>query len=625
MAIQWISGDTFTCVSGDTKPTLVPTDTKAIETNTDDIYRFNGTSWVLYLANDKTETLTNKTIDSDVNTVKLPLCSVMVYKAGTTYKAKDMESGTTLATTSTTDASVVINAAINNIPGAAARGWGGRVFIHAGDYDCKTSIVLDIATTTYHGVELEGEGLGTRLNFTPSSALTDGIQLKMSHPALKNMRIYGNANVTNLVHVTGRLDSAGRNDYGVFQNVQFDGTTATFVDHGSSIGIPTVGQKGIFMEGGDHIPMFFWDLNNVVFRGLDIGIHCYGIMATSTCQENIKTIVCNVGEKLSGGQHLINNCWFQGESLVGRYGIWLANEGGSSGGMTKISNVVAELNPAGQESAAVYIGPGAVNCEFVNVVNGWQDFKLWFSVLDRSGANLLGNVNHTDFRTKLSQNQFRYGAVSMGLMPVRYEDGILANNLVESSAFTIGPVPGGSAKLIQTTGAINNIQSIRYAYNQTGTSAWGLGSFPKLWVKFTPNATTAVRGFIGLWNTFTAPTSAADILNGRGGAGLWIDTAVSSNWKIMHNDGTGASTISDMSPTATISNAGVHTVEIFGDYPAFPGSYTVTLAHPGGYSRNNVTTNIFNSGILGFLISLEATTAAVKDWYIFDVELELRT
>ena len=93
----------------------------------------------------------------------------------------------------------------------------------------------------------------------------------------------------------------------------------------------------------------------------------------------------------------------------------------------------------------------------------------------------------------------------------------------------------------------------------------------------------------------------------------------------MHNDGTGASTISDMTPTVAISNTDVHWVEIFGDYPAFPGSYTVTLGHPGGYSKNNVTTNIFNSGIIGFLISLEATNAGVKNWYIFDTELEIRS
>ena len=75
MAIQWIAGDTFTCVSGDTKPTLVPAETKAIETNTDDVYRFNGTSWVLFAANDKTETLTNKTIGDKVTFAKVSVPS----------------------------------------------------------------------------------------------------------------------------------------------------------------------------------------------------------------------------------------------------------------------------------------------------------------------------------------------------------------------------------------------------------------------------------------------------------------------------------------------------------------------------------------------------------------------
>ena len=80
MAIQWISGDTFTCLSADTKPTLVPTDTKAIETNTDDVYRFNGTSWVLFSANDKTETLTNKTISGAANTVSnIPVNSISTF------------------------------------------------------------------------------------------------------------------------------------------------------------------------------------------------------------------------------------------------------------------------------------------------------------------------------------------------------------------------------------------------------------------------------------------------------------------------------------------------------------------------------------------------------------------
>ena len=67
--------------------------------------------------------------------------SCRVFKTGTTYVAQDYQGK--ILSTSTTDASIVINAAISGIPGAAARGMGGRVFIHAGDYDCKTQITMD--------------------------------------------------------------------------------------------------------------------------------------------------------------------------------------------------------------------------------------------------------------------------------------------------------------------------------------------------------------------------------------------------------------------------------------------------------------------------------------------------
>ena len=140
------------------------------------------------------------------------------------------------------------------------------------------------------------------------------------------MRIYGNANVTNLIHVTGRSTPA-RNDYGIIQNVQLDGVPATFVDHGGTIGLPTANQIGIFMDGGVTYPMYFWKLNNIDFRGLDIGLHCFGFQATSTQQDGITADACNVGEKLSGGQHLINNCWFQGYTNVGQYGLWLYSGG----------------------------------------------------------------------------------------------------------------------------------------------------------------------------------------------------------------------------------------------------------------------------------------------------------
>ena len=124
MTIQWISGDSFTCVSTDTKPVLVPVDTKAIETNTEDIWRFNGTSWVLFSANDKTESLTNKTIDFDLNTIANKFnVSYVVYKSGAVYKARDMVAGTTLSSDS--NPAVVLQAAITP---------GKDVYISGGDY-----------------------------------------------------------------------------------------------------------------------------------------------------------------------------------------------------------------------------------------------------------------------------------------------------------------------------------------------------------------------------------------------------------------------------------------------------------------------------------------------------------
>lgn len=49
-------------LAADTKPTNAATNAELWVTDTDDIYRYNGTSWVLLVANDKTETLTNKTL-----------------------------------------------------------------------------------------------------------------------------------------------------------------------------------------------------------------------------------------------------------------------------------------------------------------------------------------------------------------------------------------------------------------------------------------------------------------------------------------------------------------------------------------------------------------------------------
>lgn len=71
MAIQKISNALIYCLAADTKPTVYADNTLAFEQDTGKIYRWNagGTTWDLFVGANKTETLTNKTIDAGNNTV----------------------------------------------------------------------------------------------------------------------------------------------------------------------------------------------------------------------------------------------------------------------------------------------------------------------------------------------------------------------------------------------------------------------------------------------------------------------------------------------------------------------------------------------------------------------------
>ena len=63
MAIKYYGGNRITGVSGDTKPSSnVITGTTFLETNTDDLYMWDGDSWNLIAGNTAAETLSNKTL-----------------------------------------------------------------------------------------------------------------------------------------------------------------------------------------------------------------------------------------------------------------------------------------------------------------------------------------------------------------------------------------------------------------------------------------------------------------------------------------------------------------------------------------------------------------------------------
>jgi hypothetical protein len=66
MAIKYYAGNRLTGVSGDSKPTTLPTGTTFLETNTDDLYLWDGDSWNAIASNTGTETLSNKTMGTQL-------------------------------------------------------------------------------------------------------------------------------------------------------------------------------------------------------------------------------------------------------------------------------------------------------------------------------------------------------------------------------------------------------------------------------------------------------------------------------------------------------------------------------------------------------------------------------
>jgi hypothetical protein len=78
--------------------------------------------------------------------------------------------------------------------------------------------------------------------------------------------------------------------------------------------------------------------------------------------------------------------------------------------------------------------------------------------------------------------------------------------------------------------------------------------------RFLLTQTTDCRIFMGFSSgSGSNPASNSDYLNALSGAGLWFDSGVSANWKFMHNDGSGASTIVD---TTQGADTLIHTVSI---------------------------------------------------------------
>jgi hypothetical protein len=137
MVVKYLGDGKYMALAVDTKPTNAATNAEIWITDTDDIYRYNGTSWVLLVANDKTETLTNKTISGAANTLSnIPVNSISTFAVSAPVTNQIMQYNGT------------------NWINATSSGGGGAGGFSAGGSVTKSGNGVSNTITIAHGLSL---------------------------------------------------------------------------------------------------------------------------------------------------------------------------------------------------------------------------------------------------------------------------------------------------------------------------------------------------------------------------------------------------------------------------------------------------------------------------------------
>ena len=89
MAIKYYAGNSLTGISGDTKPTTLPTGSTFLETNTDDLYMWDGSSWNIVAGNTVAQTLSSKTFSDHITIAEISTPSTPASGYGAIYFKSD--------------------------------------------------------------------------------------------------------------------------------------------------------------------------------------------------------------------------------------------------------------------------------------------------------------------------------------------------------------------------------------------------------------------------------------------------------------------------------------------------------------------------------------------------------
>lgn len=657
MTIRYLGDAIYkTNVAGE-RPTNPIANALIIETDTRKTYYYQSGTWT-------EETAGTGAIGSLPSTDS----TYTIYIAGSIVKARNNRTGVVDYSNSndptTGNAVLPINSAINNIKtlDGIDTAMGAAIFIMAGHYNCKTQITASAETSEAqrHAISLRGEGKGTLLHWTPSSTITNGILLKCNHAQLRDVMIWANDKVVNLVRGEGPTATSGQYNWGTVENVIFLGPNTNIPTGGANKilnNMPVIANQtglNVFTDGAETSPStatsYFaanWKVHNCEFGALDYGAKFIGRYADMCNHSNIHIGSCETGYYLEGTQHNLSNFRIESNSQsstipVGHYGIYLRALGGAAEGganITFLSNINGELRWPG--ARLIHIEAGVNNCIFRNTINSGaneiDNFRMW-------DENIVGvNFDYDSKYTPTSPEQTvrRVGFITgmnQGITLVSPNPaGIFTNGFGECSFPNVrenltgtGTTPPSIttafdgndqfSKKLSTgggTGAVDNRASLQYvqAFHNRSSNMRIQGR-----IRTAHNAN--IRIFIGLINQnadptattpFIAPAATTDILAGINGVGLWVDSGATTQWRVIHNDGTAGASVKDTivgDPVIDTTSA-YHKFEIV----------TEDAANRFGVRYDNKM-NIVTSRIpattarLGWLVFIQATTTAVRDLYL---------
>jgi hypothetical protein len=315
-----------------------------------------------------------------------------IYQDATNYIVRNNWDGSTTTYAKTADFATALEFAINSIATTGTGGdtlMGGSVFIAKGVYTVKSQVDITFTLASRHGIEVYGEGPGTKIAISPASALTNGFFIEMNGPTLHDMRIVANSNVTNIITLHGAKDPGGRrDDYYKLVNLWIEGPNA---DGGTITGAFITGQIGIHVDGntntGTTPSIYFGLIDKCNLTLLDKGIRLNGSECTSCQITGCRFLDCDIGIDIINGsaQHEILNNWIQGDLTVGSSGVHLSG----TANINLIDNLNAELHKTGVASQAILIDSGAANNRIgTKIANAWAGTDPLFKVIADNSGNL---------------------------------------------------------------------------------------------------------------------------------------------------------------------------------------------------------------------------------------------